>query len=462
MVKGFGKAVDAVERFVAALKPKTLDDYIIKLKELGIAGEEIFMLEAQTEIVRMTNERLDASKKISQSLLNETEAHKLVEKTQKEIVESSSQLAYWSSEKNKTEREYQDLLIKEKSFLELSTKMGEKYADSRIQLTDTEQERFKVLFKQRKEYDENIKTNTKIFDTAKDISQEAREYLGALKTIEVKTKQISEYEKLILEGYKEKKAVSKPTPPSEVDLRAIAAESKLIAERELFEFEFQQEQLQRIRDAGIASGQKYYDEQRSAREDNLKTIKAAQDEEKRLLEAHAEHIARIQSEIGLNFSVAMGQAIEAGRPVLKAAMKGLLQDTIEYIQREILLMKLIAAIRAVKTLGVSALADVGGIIAVMAMLEVAKASVANYQHGIGFVSQSQPAIIHQGERVMSATENRGVIDALGRIESKLGQDMSGGNTYNVNAIDASTFREYMRRTGYAIMEEDASRGRLVL
>ena len=214
-------------------------------------------------------------------------------------------------------------------------------------------------------------------------------------------------------------------------------------------------------DANKEMWQKYYDKQRSASEDNLRTIKAAQDEERRLLEAHAEHIARIQGEIGLNFSVAMGQAIEAGRPVLKAAMKGLLQDTIEYIQREILLMKLIAAIRAVKTLGVSALIDAGSIVAVMAMFEVAKAGIANYQQGIGFVSQSQPAIIHQGERVMSATENRDVSESLGRIETALEQ-RSGGDTYNINAIDTMSFRDYMRRGGYAVIREDVSRGRFVI
>lgn len=445
VVKGFGKAVDTIDDFIRALKPKMLDDYITKLQELGVEAESVTAIVAQGKLIDLQEKQLELTEKIVFAKYNEKEALEIIKNTQLSESDILKNILELNNEKIRTQKEANRIL-------DFAT---DEYKQQVIYLRDDQLAAINLQIRLEKE---RLAETVNITEEEK---KAAREVIGALEARELIMLRIAHLQK-VMRG----EAEGPPSP--ETGPEAIAARFKegLTIQKEHYEqetaaLELRNEIAGNLQDANIQMWQEYYDKQRSASEDNLKAIKAAQDRERQLLEAHTEHMARVYTQMGMETTSAMGKALIEGKPVLKEGFKALLAETIRYLEMEIIAVKVAAIIKTALTGGALAVKELAGYAFAMVALEGMKAAFANYQRGIGYVPYTQTTIVHQGERVMSATENRAVVDALGRIEARMGQQ-GGGDTYNISAIDTISFRDYMRRGGYSVISEDIRRGKFAI
>ena len=232
------------------------------------------------------------------------------------------------------------------------------------------------------------------------------------------------------------------------ELRSKLAESIPKADKEQKDREEWAEKERQFEQSNVQFLREYADEQEKIRKDT---------EEK--IARHRDEIAKLYAEIGMATGAAMGKALVEGKAPLKEGFKALLTETIGYLEREILAARLATVIQGIFSGGISLVKNIPMLIGAEVMLAALKLQIQDWQMGTPYVRQAGPAMLHQGERVLGVTDNRMMVNELKNISSKLDRRQTGGNV-TIQALDAQSFQEFMRRTGNNVLAYEYGAGRL--
>ena len=174
--------------------------------------------------------------------------------------------------------------------------------------------------------------------------------------------------------------------------------------------------------------------------------------------SHIRDQIQIYAQYGEQFGQAIADAVIHGRDIFKEAAKQMLDIGITMLEKKYLEAQASALLDIIISGGALAPMSFVKIAAGYAALETARVAVNNWQMGASNIPRTQTAIVHQGERILSNVENKEMIRILYQINQKLDRT-GGGDTYHINAIDAQSFQQFMRRTGYGVIQRDMQRGR---
>src|SRR4030067_353924 len=218
---------------------------------------------------------------------------------------------------------------------------------------------------------------------------------------------------------------------------------------------------------------KEFDEQQKAHLDMVNeyhkalaegALKYYQDSDKAYVEyveqqkSHIRDQIQIYAQYGEQFGQAIADAVIHGRDIFKEAAKQMLDIGITMLEKKYLEAQASALLDIIISGGALAPMSFVKIAAGYAALETARVAVNNWQMGASNIPRTQTAIVHQGERILSNVENKEMIRVLDQINQKLDRT-GGGDTYHINAMDAQSFQQFMRRTGYGMIQRDMQRGR---
>jgi len=219
----------------------------------------------------------------------------------------------------------------------------------------------------------------------------------------------------------------------------------------------------KIRSDGLSIQEEYYQNSLKAGWEYFDEREKQLQREAGLLERHRDETAKLYAEIGMATGTAMGKALAEGKAPLKEGFKALLGESIAYLEQQIIAAEIANLISGLLG-GPFALASVGkiaGLVAATGMLEALKGNIASWQMGTPYVRNSGMAVVHQGERILSSTDNRAMVAELRNISNKLDRRQVGGNV-TIQALDAQSFQEFMRRTGNGVLQYEMSMGRLAV
>ena len=160
----------------------------------------------------------------------------------------------------------------------------------------------------------------------------------------------------------------------------------------------------------------------------------------------------------------VGASIGAGEPVLKQALKDSLNMIINYLEKKFLAVEANAVMEALLSGGTLSFTSLAKVAAGYTALEIARAGI-NTFHAGGIVpgyGNEIPAVLQGGERVISKeiySERRFEIERAVAGENG-NRSPTIINQYNIQAIDTESFRIFMRRKGYKVLDQDSELGYL--
>ena len=159
----------------------------------------------------------------------------------------------------------------------------------------------------------------------------------------------------------------------------------------------------------------------------------------------------VYSALGSELGSSVANAIKDGESVFKEAARAVLSWGLDFLEKEFLMAQASAILKSILTAGTAAPMEIAKDALGYAALEGARVAVNSYRVGTDYVQKTGPAILHEGERILTARENR---------------NMSlGGETHNhyyIQALDSKSFEGFLRDGGNAVLEKQMVRGRLAI
>jgi len=176
--------------------------------------------------------------------------------------------------------------------------------------------------------------------------------------------------------------------------------------------------------------------------------------------ANAHEMLTVYANFGKEMGQSVANAVREGESVFKAAGREMLNLGIDLLERKLLQAEASAVLDAIISGGALSFMSLAKVAAGYTALEAARVGVNSFQSGTDYITQAGPAMVHKGERIISASDNRNLVSVMERIEKKIGNQ--GGGTYQINAIDSRSFEDFLRRGGNAVIEKQVARGKLAI
>jgi len=407
--------------FIKSVKPKNFSDITAELKNMGIELDIVNDINKEIRMNDLLTKRLDIEGKIAGSKLTEASAKAIITKTtmdQKNVLEKTANI----------QKDY-NTFLENYGFLKTS-----------------EDKKDQLRYKLTKEAYENRLTfaTAELSTIANRISKErdeAAQYLSYLKQRKL-------LEELIANNGEKAKKPDKTN--SDV--------AKQINERI--------KQTKQLLDLNVSGGI------RGMPGSPMALVAAGEKEE---LSAQSERYQQwadnqksfVNQQVGLyaSYGRQIGQsvanAVKNGEDVFKAAAKSMLDIGIDLLEKKFLEAQASAILDTIISGGVLSFSSAAKVMAGYAALEGARVAVDSWQIGTPYVQRTGPAIVHEGERILSLNDNRSLVETMNRIDDKL-SSLNGGGNYVINAIDSESFETFLRKGGNAVIEKQFARGRIAV